>query len=166
MKQILPFGLIMMVIGLMTAQGPEKMTEIDRSWMPYHMKAMKSLPQEYKGLENPLEPTKKNINAGEKLFMQYCATCHGNKGMGDGPGGQALNPKPTPLAITGKMPMVSDGYLLWRIKEGGISIGTAMPPWKAALNEQQIWQIILFIRKGLPETEFKIDTLTIGEDKE
>lgn len=165
MKRILIFIGVMTLAGSLASQESMKTMEIDRSWMPFHMKAMKNLPQEYQGVENPLEPTEKNIGEGEKLYKQYCSTCHGNSGLGDGPAGQALNPKPAPLAITGKMPMVSDGYLLWRIKEGGVSMGTAMPPWKAALNEKQIWQIVLYIRKGLPETEFKMDTLSTEEEK-
>ncbi len=165
MKKIEVLVFLLVVTGVGLAKNGEKMMKIDRSWMPYHMKAMKSMPKEYQEVKNPLKATKKNINDGEKLYMQYCATCHGNTGLGDGPAGQALNPKPAPLAITGKMPMVSDGYLLWRIKEGGVSMGTAMPPWKAALNEKQIWQIILYIRNGLPETGFKIDTSSTKEEQ-
>jgi mono/diheme cytochrome c family protein len=34
------------------------------------------------------------IQKGEELFAQNCASCHGEKGGGDGPAGAALNPKP------------------------------------------------------------------------
>lgn len=33
-------------------------------------------------------------NPGADLFAQNCASCHGEKGMGDGPAGANLNPKP------------------------------------------------------------------------
>lgn len=31
---------------------------------------------------------------GAKIFAQYCATCHGPTGLGDGPVGKTLNPPP------------------------------------------------------------------------
>jgi len=40
--------------------------------------------------------------------------------------------------------VASDDYLFWRISEG--RPGTSMPPWKNILAEEQIWQLIAFIR--------------------
>ncbi len=120
-------------------------------WMRIHMQAVHSMPPEYRGLQNPLKPTEENILAGGKLYQQTCAVCHGPTGRGDGPGGKTLNPPPAPLALTVPMPMTTDGYLFWRIKEGGQPFGTAMPAWGAALSEEQIWQIILYLRAGFPE---------------
>lgn len=34
------------------------------------------------------------LEKGAELFAQNCASCHGEKGLGDGPAGNALNPKP------------------------------------------------------------------------
>ena len=31
---------------------------------------------------------------GAQVFAQYCATCHGPQGLGDGPVGKTLNPPP------------------------------------------------------------------------
>jgi len=44
------------------------------------------------------------------------------------------------------MPMATDGYLFWTIVEGGVPIGTAMPPFKGALKDNDIWKIILYMR--------------------
>ncbi|MCE9596863.1 MAG: cytochrome c [Spirochaetia bacterium] len=36
-----------------------------------------------------------DVNIGKQLFMSNnCNGCHGDTGLGDGPAGQALNPKP------------------------------------------------------------------------
>jgi mono/diheme cytochrome c family protein len=40
--------------------------------------------------------------------------------------------------------VAADDYLLWRITEG--RPGTSMPPWKNILNEEQIWQVVAFVR--------------------
>lgn len=39
----------------------------------------------------------KSLEKGKKLFAENCLTCHGEKGAGDGPAGQYLNPKPRHL---------------------------------------------------------------------
>jgi len=39
-------------------------------------------------------PTQEMISKGESLFKANCVSCHGDNGMGDGPAGIALNPKP------------------------------------------------------------------------
>src|SRR5262249_58176995 len=35
-----------------------------------------------------------SVAAGAKIFAQYCETCHGKTGKGDGPTGKGLNPHP------------------------------------------------------------------------
>jgi len=41
-----------------------------------------------------MQPTEAMINKGKTLFQANCSSCHGSNGMGDGPAGAALNPKP------------------------------------------------------------------------
>ena len=119
-------------------------------WMRTHMRAFRSMPVEYRGLKNPLKPTSARVNEGGALYQQYCAVCHGPEGLGDGPGGKNLNPPPAPLARSLAMPMTTDGYVFWRIKEGGQFLGSAMPSWKGVLKDTQIWEIILYMRAGFP----------------
>ncbi len=45
-------------------------------------------------LNTLLNPTQDMISKGESLFKANCISCHGDNGMGDGPAGIALNPKP------------------------------------------------------------------------
>lgn len=137
--------------------GPRGMMMGNWQWMRVRMQAIHSMPSEYRGLRNPLKPTEENILAGGRLYQQFCSSCHGATGRGDGPAAQGLNPPPAPLAFTIPMHMTTDGYLFWRIKEGGQTFGTAMPPWGASLKEDQIWQIVLYMRAGFPP---------IGEEEE
>lgn len=39
-------------------------------------------------------PSDALLAKGKSIYQDQCATCHGESGKGDGPGGQALNPKP------------------------------------------------------------------------
>ena len=50
-----------------------------------------------------------------------------------------------------RMPMMADEYLLWAISEGGAPFGTDMPAFKDALSQDEIWQIIAYMRAGFPK---------------
>jgi mono/diheme cytochrome c family protein len=39
---------------------------------------------------------------------------------------------------------------MWAISDGGAPFGTKMPAFKHALDEEQIWQIITYMRAGFP----------------
>jgi mono/diheme cytochrome c family protein len=106
------------------------------------------VPSAYKDFNNPLAGDEAAVQAGAKTFRNACATCHGEKGRGDGPAAEGLDPKPASLADAGRMYDLSDGYLFWRISEGGAMdpFNSAMPAWASVYSEQQIWQLVTFIR--------------------
>jgi len=104
------------------------------------------VPSQYRA-ENPLPASQKNLEEGARLYQNNCAVCHGKEGLGDGEAGKALNPRPANLAWMMKMPMTSESYLYWTIAEGGTSFNTAMPAFKEALEEDQIWKLILHLQE-------------------
>ncbi len=55
------------------------------------------------------------------LYIQRCASCHGDKGHGDGAAGKYLQPPPADLAtaLKGK----TDDWIAKVIKSGGASVG-------------------------------------------
>ncbi|MEO5887640.1 MAG: c-type cytochrome [Anaerolineales bacterium] len=79
---------------------------------------------------------------GAKIFSANCELCHGPQGHGDGIAGQSLEPSPKNLANLQET--VGDDFLFWRIHEG--KPGTAMVAWNGILTDEQIWQIVSFIR--------------------
>jgi len=105
-------------------------------------------PAQFASLRSPLPPSPDNLAKGKELFNANCAPCHGTNGAGNGPAASSLNPKPADFVtpIHAKLP---DGYWFWRISVGGSvspfkDVGSAMPPWEGALNEQQRWLVILY----------------------
>lgn len=104
------------------------------------------VPQEYVNKVNPYSDIEKLRERGKESFQKYCASCHGENGEGNGPAAVSLDPKPQNLKDT--QSKVADNYLFWRISEGGSMdpFKSSMPPWKSLLNDQQIWEIITFIR--------------------
>jgi len=91
------------------------------------------------------ELTKAQEN-GRKIFLSNCSSCHGSSGKGDGAAARALAPPPTNLAATHEK--LDDDYLYTRISEGGIGdpYNSQMPAWKSILAEDQIWDVIAYIR--------------------
>jgi mono/diheme cytochrome c family protein len=133
---------ILMLSSVIVACGGSKATT-----EPGEEQGNPPVPAPYTNMTNPLDKNADAIAAGKELFSANCATCHGAEGKGDGPAGQGLNPKPADLTqLSAKDD--SDGYLFWRISEGGgfPPFNSAMPAWKDTLNENQRWQLVSFLR--------------------
>ena len=103
-------------------------------------------PAQYAGKKNPLAGDAAAAESGKQTYNVYCSSCHGESGKGDGPAASALNPKPQDLA--GHEMQMTDDYIFWRIREGGLMepFRSSMPAWKDVLSEEQIWQIVAYLR--------------------
>jgi mono/diheme cytochrome c family protein len=112
-----------------------------------HRQAMMSgIPAEYAEQRNPLPANRAVIAAGADLYQAHCARCHGSTGVGDGPAAAGLSPPPANLRWAVRRPMVSDGYLMWAISDGGARLGTGMPAFAGALSELDRWRVIRYLR--------------------
>jgi mono/diheme cytochrome c family protein len=92
---------------------------------------------------NPVAPTAASIAAGERVYRQYCQSCHGVVGAGDGPAAFALRPRPADLRVH-MAAGHTDGQLYYWISEG--FQGTAMPAFKDTLSDEERWNAVNFIR--------------------
>jgi mono/diheme cytochrome c family protein len=102
--------------------------------------ALEPVPAEFAGRTNPFGADA--AAAGQGIYVSSCQSCHGPQGHGDGPAAGYLNPHPKNLAEL--QTQAGDDYLFWRISTG--KSGTAMISWEGVLTEEQIWQIVAFIR--------------------
>jgi mono/diheme cytochrome c family protein len=86
--------------------------------------------------------------AGEALYAQNCASCHGARGGADGPIGIALNPKPARHDDGAYMNTLSNEHLFRVIKQGGASVGKSalMAPWGGSFSDEQIWDLVAYVR--------------------
>ncbi|MFN2203619.1 MAG: c-type cytochrome [Caldilineaceae bacterium] len=107
---------------------------------------MATIPDEYAGKTSPVPADEESLSRGAQIFTQNCVVCHGETGLGDGVAAATLNPPPPAIAVTSQM--LGDDYLFWRISEGGAMepFNSAMPTWKAVLNEDQRWDVINYVR--------------------
>jgi mono/diheme cytochrome c family protein len=85
---------------------------------------------------------------GKVVFENYCVSCHGPRGEGDGPVAASLDPKPARLGDRATMSSKPDDDLFVIIKNGGASVGRSamMAPWGGLLSDAQIRDVIAYIR--------------------
>lgn len=98
-------------------------------------------PKSADALKNPSRENVEAIQAGKKLYVQYCSVCHGDKGKGDGIAGLSLKPKPANFTSS-KIQQQSDGAIFWKLTEGK----APMAAYKLILTDEQRWQLVNYIR--------------------
>lgn len=87
-------------------------------------------------------------NHGKTYYYSYCIACHGWLMHGDGPSASELNPRPRTLTRGDYMQKKTNLELFTVIKGGGeaVSLSSSMPNWGNVLQDQDVWDIIAFIR--------------------
>jgi len=84
---------------------------------------------------------------GAQIFGQFCVTCHGPQGLGDGPVGKTLNPPPRNFQEAkfkfGDTPR--DHFNV--ITNGAASKGGSplMAPWGAVIPEADRWAVVKYV---------------------
>ncbi len=96
---------------------------------------------------NPVKPTQASVARGNMLFQQNCVVCHGIDGRGDGPQAAKLDPAPTDFRL--HMPLHTDPQFFGFIADG--YPGSAMPAFRASFLDQDIWNLVNFLRSAFTE---------------
>jgi len=105
-------------------------------------------PGEQSGPINPIGASPEASQAGQKLYVTNCVPCHGSTGKGDGPSAAGLNPRPADFTLHMSPGMHTDGQIFLWIKNGFPN--SAMPAWSDRLSEEQIWQLVSYLRTFNP----------------
>jgi mono/diheme cytochrome c family protein len=82
---------------------------------------------------------------GSIAFRTYCVLCHGSEGKGDGRAAKMYTPRPANLTVS----PFNDTYKEMIIRGGGASVGRSayMPPWGDELTDEQIRDVVAFLRE-------------------
>ena len=91
---------------------------------------------------NPVEASSENLAKGQAIYKKNCQVCHGEKGAGDGPAGQRLNPKPHDFTDKASMEKMTDEEMFETITKGD----GPMPAFEHKLKETERWTVIHFVR--------------------
>src|SRR6202522_4174349 len=137
----IPGGLaicLFMAIAGCKAGNPGKAQTNTMTWIKHHVTVGG------KQDRNPLQTTPATIEAGKQAFGSYCVSCHGRDGQNTGvPFSTTIDP-PIPLLTSRSVQDYSDGQLK-RVIETGVS-PSGMPGAKGILSDEEIWQIVIYIR--------------------
>ena len=80
---------------------------------------------------------------GKAIYEKLCITCHGAQGKGDGPAGKMMMPPAADLTSP-KIKSKPDSDWLQAIRNGRPP--TTMPAFKGQLSEQQIYDVLTYVR--------------------
>jgi mono/diheme cytochrome c family protein len=81
---------------------------------------------------------------GSLVFFNYCVTCHGPNGDGQGRAARLYDPRPANLRASDK----NVAYMRSIIRKGGQAMGRSefMPPWGEELTDEQIEDVTAYLQ--------------------
>lgn len=90
-----------------------------------------------------------SLSSSEKIYQNYCAPCHGDRGDGNGFNAKNLDPRPANHTDAVFMSKRTDKELFDAISGGGRAVGKAaiMPPWGSTLDMEQLKSLVRHLRK-------------------
>jgi mono/diheme cytochrome c family protein len=115
-------------------------------WASAHDKDWQA-PPEARRVKNPIAPNGDNLAAAHAIYIDKCASCHGDKGAGDGPEAEMYDPAPAKFDDAHMMREMTDGEIFWKMTEGR----KPMPSFKKELTDEQRWQLVNFLRTLAPK---------------
>jgi mono/diheme cytochrome c family protein len=90
---------------------------------------------------NPLADTERTRRAGDAYYTNYCTSCHGKSGRGDGPVGRSYTPAPTDLTAPA-VTALTDDAIYRRMLTG---VGHA-PVLSYTVDPEARWYIVSYVR--------------------
>ena len=97
-----------------------------------------------KDVKNPIAYTADAAKEGQEHFGHHCQICHGLDGQNTGVPFAAKMQPPVADLSTKDVQEYADGQLKWIIENG---IGpSGMPGWKGILDDNEMWNIVHYIR--------------------
>jgi mono/diheme cytochrome c family protein len=97
-----------------------------------------------KDVKNPVPYTEDAAKEGGEHFQHHCQICHGLDGQNTGvPFANKMQPPVADLSAK-DVQDYADGQLKWIIENGIAPSG--MPGWKGILDDNEMWNIVHYIR--------------------
>jgi mono/diheme cytochrome c family protein len=102
--------------------------------------------EQARALKSPVAYGEEAVHEGRKHYLRLCQNCHGK----DGRALESFDFEATDLTQPDRYRHGStDGDLFFSTKEGA---GNDMPPFKDKLTDQQVWEVVWFLRSIGPES--------------
>ena len=136
-KLVKTIGIIMSAAMLsfviMAFNSPQDGQKIGGPW---------DIPEEYQNMTNPYADDEDLIKPGKMLYSKHCKSCHGNKGLGDGPMARQLETFPGDFSSE-EFKATPDGPLYYKSFIGR----DEMPNYEKKIpDEEDRWAIVNYMR--------------------
>ncbi|WP_341918225.1 c-type cytochrome [Hydrocarboniphaga effusa] len=112
--------------------------------------------------EQPPAATRQRLLRGAGAYELSCVLCHGAPGRPQAPFSLAMTP-PTP-SLASKVGEWSDQQLFWIVHKGVKY--TAMPAWPAASREDEVWDMVSFLRELGTMSSERYEELVFGSPQQ
>ena len=93
-----------------------------------------------------VSPPERDVLSGQVLYSTICIRCHGV----DGKGGGKMKFTPPAADLTSQAVQGKLDARLFKIVHDGKS-NTAMGAWREALTDDEIWDVLAYVRRLAPE---------------
>ncbi len=125
-------GIIVLAIAFMAFAGPQDGQKKGAAW---------DIPSKYVKMENPYAG-EDLTKVGKMLYSKHCKSCHGNKGLGDGPKAAQLETFPGDFSSE-EFQAGTDGEIFYKSIIGR----DEMPNYeKKITDDEDRWAIISYLR--------------------
>jgi mono/diheme cytochrome c family protein len=94
-------------------------------------------------MKNPVAPTAESLSDGKRIYLRYCASCHGSNGEG-GPGNDLIPAAPDLTDKEWKHGS-TDGEIFFVVKNG-VPPELNMVPFADQLKDADIWNVVNYVR--------------------
>jgi len=95
---------------------------------------------------NYIDPNSE-VKLGEKIYIERCKVCHGNKGNGKTFAANALFPPPKNFKSETTQKELNRERMIRSVTKGRHN--TAMMPWEDILSKKEIYSVVDYIRQVL-----------------
>ena len=100
------------------------------------------VPDNYKNMKNPVASNTESLASAKSLWATHCKSCHGSKGMGDGPKAAQLKTESGDFTKA-SVQSQTDGALFYKTTEGRDD----MPSFKKKLSDaDDRWALVNYMR--------------------
>lgn len=130
MKSVL---ILAIITGIFSVGFTYKIPQVQKPW---------PVPENYKTMKNPVKSDAESLATGKELWGQHCKSCHGTKGLGDGPKAAQLKTEAGDFSKP-DVQSQTDGSLFYKTSEGRDD----MPSFKKKIPDaDERWSIVNYIR--------------------
>ena len=96
------------------------------------------------GQDNPVPTSEESIAAGRTVYVRFCASCHGTRGLGDG--AAAISDTQPANLVDDEWDHGSTDAEIFKTIAGGVPPEYAMEEWLGRVSEEDIWNVINYLR--------------------